>query len=84
MTPDETFGVWGMNVVFGVRMLMVSTVVRGPPQWTPLSGTACYGGTDKLDQSTGLERAVGKVAVVKGSDRKHPYSVRKQGNENAG
>ena len=84
MTPEETFGVRGMNVVVCVRMLMVPAVVSGPPQRASLPGTTCHGGADKLDQSTGLERAVGKVAMVKGGDRKHPYAVRKEGDENAG
>jgi len=84
MAPEETFCVWGMNVVFGVRMLMVSTVVSGPPQGSPLTGTTGDECPDELDSPACLETAVGKIPMIKGGDRKHPYAVRKEGDENAG
>jgi hypothetical protein len=41
-----------------------------------LTGTASYEGTNELNYPASLKRPVGKVSVIKSSNRKHTKAVR--------
>jgi len=76
MTPEKISVMGGMGVVLGVRMSMMHTVVCCPPKGASLAGCTGDKSTKKLNHSAGFEGTVGKIAVVKSSDREHPCCVR--------
>ena len=71
MAPEEIFVVGRVRIVLGVGMTMMQTMMSRPPKRSALSRGTGDKGTQKLNNSSGVEGSVRKVAVVEGSNRKH-------------
>jgi len=59
-----------MNVIFLIGMLVMMTVMGGPPQSTFLSRHAAQPGQDELEPAGGLEGTMGEVTVIAARDSK--------------
>jgi len=68
----------GMDVLFLIRMLMMTAMVRSPPQWPLLKSGTTDPCQDELKKSTGLIGLVGEIAMKAGSDCKHTDSIQRK------
>jgi hypothetical protein len=65
-----------MRIIWLVGMAMMVPVIGGPPQGTFLHGRAAQPGQDELKPAASFERAMRKIAMVAGSNAKHPHQVK--------
>src|SRR5579864_8513204 len=70
-----------MQILFGIRIAVMMPVIGGPPEHTLLSGHSGHEGHHKLKGAAGLKRAVGKIAVVSGRNKKHARVIKGQAND---
>jgi hypothetical protein len=65
-----------VNVSVAIRVPVMVTVVRRPPEHALLTRTLCKTGEHELPKAVQHERAMTEIPVVSGRNSKHPKKVR--------
>ena len=75
MRPPEAVNSWWMYILFGVRELVMMTVMRCPPDRPFLRGGRSDEGQNELKPTACLVASVREVSVIDTRDAEHPYDI---------
>src|ERR1700719_3188304 len=84
MRPKKTTQARRVQIIVRIRIAMVMTVIRRPPEHAFLRGHGGDKGHDELKRAAGLERPVRKITMVSGGHKKHANVIHRQANDQIG
>jgi hypothetical protein len=68
-----------MHIVRIIGVGVVVAVMSRPPEWATLHGGGSHHGKQELHRARSTKRLVGKIAMVKAGNGKHPQQIQAYG-----